>query len=85
MSVMACDRKDCRNIMCNRLILEYSRYICDTCFDELEEHYKSRTFSLKGQIRTMIEAFMLSPPGSYSRQSVDPETVEREFRRLTGS
>ncbi len=36
MGVMACDRKGCRNIMCNRLSDDYG-YICDHCFRDLEE------------------------------------------------
>ena len=34
MGVMACDRKDCENIMCDRYSHTYG-YICDECFDEL--------------------------------------------------
>lgn len=34
MSVLACDRSGCENIMCNRLSNDYG-YICDECFAEL--------------------------------------------------
>ena len=34
MGVLACDRVDCENIMCNRFS-ETHGYICNTCFDEL--------------------------------------------------
>lgn len=34
MSVKPCHRKDCKNIMCNRLSAEFG-YICDDCFEEL--------------------------------------------------
>jgi hypothetical protein len=34
MSVLACNRKDCRNIMCDRYNTHYG-YICDECFEEL--------------------------------------------------
>jgi hypothetical protein len=34
MSVLACDRNDCGNIMCDRYSHEYG-YICDECYEEL--------------------------------------------------
>lgn len=34
MSVLACNRYRCNNIMCDRLSSEHG-YICDDCFDEL--------------------------------------------------
>lgn len=34
MSVLACNRKGCDNIMCDRLSLKHG-YICNECFDEL--------------------------------------------------
>lgn len=34
MSVLSCCRKNCRNIMCDRLSDRHG-YICDTCFEEL--------------------------------------------------
>ena len=36
MSVLACDRKGCQNIMCDRLSDDYG-YICNECFEELLE------------------------------------------------
>jgi len=36
MSVLACNRKDCPHIMCDRLHDEYG-YICENCFEELVE------------------------------------------------
>lgn len=36
MSVMACDRFDCDNIMCNRYSNIYG-YICSVCYSELVE------------------------------------------------
>lgn len=49
MGVLACDRGDCSNIMCNRLSHEYG-YICDECFEELVQR----------GILTDIKAFMSS-------------------------
>ena len=34
MSVLACDRKGCENIMCDRCSRRYG-YICNNCFQEL--------------------------------------------------
>lgn len=34
MSVLACDRKGCENVMCDRLSHEYG-YICNECFNKL--------------------------------------------------
>ena len=35
MSVLACCRRYCENIMCDRYSYEYG-YICDECYNELE-------------------------------------------------
>lgn len=34
MGVLACNRADCENIMCNRYSPKHG-YICDDCFEEL--------------------------------------------------
>lgn len=34
MSVLACDRMGCTNIMCDRYSYEYG-YLCNECFEEL--------------------------------------------------
>ena len=36
MSVLACDRRGCENIMCQRLSRQFG-YICWECFEELVE------------------------------------------------
>lgn len=33
MGVLACDRKDCKNVMCDRF--DGNHYICNECFEEL--------------------------------------------------
>lgn len=43
MSVLACDRTGCSNIMCDRLSHTYG-YICWECFDELVESDTSNIF-----------------------------------------
>jgi hypothetical protein len=37
MGVMACDRANCKHIMCNRLICDGHYYICEECWEELLE------------------------------------------------
>ncbi len=53
MSVLACDRKGCENVMCDRLSHEFG-YICYECFDEL----------VKLGVQTDIREFMRSDKGS---------------------
>ena len=50
MSVLACERNNCENIMCNRYSYNYG-YICDECFAEM----KSRQLD--------IASFMGTPKG----------------------
>ena len=49
MSVLACDRNGCENIMCDRLSPVYG-YICGECFEEL----------IKSGAETSTEEFMKS-------------------------
>lgn len=35
MSVLACSRKGCDNIMCDVLLEEYGNYICNNCLEEM--------------------------------------------------
>lgn len=35
MSVLACDRNGCDNVMCDRFSFQHNLYICDDCFEEL--------------------------------------------------
>jgi len=50
MSVLACCRRDCPNVMCDRLSYEHG-YICHECFEEL----------VGLGVRTDIVAFLNSP------------------------
>lgn len=53
MSVMACNRHGCGNILCDRRSFEHG-YLCNSCFKELVE---------AGPVK--IDNFMESWPGSY--------------------
>ena len=69
--------------MCDRLILEQSRYICEDCWKELLEFRNDWLEETQpSEVRALIEQFMESRPGSFS----DPrngESVDLEFKRLT--
>lgn len=80
MGVMACDRKGCEHIMCDRLILD-NLYICPECWKELV-NVKDNTWDKKmtaAEVRRSIERFMRSDVGEY--REVD---TKEEFDRLTG-
>jgi len=91
MGVMACGRRDCENIMCTRLILDHSAYICDECFEELllrmglskerdsEIHAGLPERMCPVELRRRIEDFMRTPKGTF----LEVDTRE-EFDRLTG-
>ena len=42
MSVLACNRDYCENVMCSRMSVEHG-YICDECFNELVGCYMRDT------------------------------------------
>jgi len=55
MGVLACDRKGCDNIMCDRLSHRYG-YICNDCFEELVNRISTQ--ENRGLLVTAIEEFM---------------------------
>ncbi len=82
MGVMACGRGDCEHIMCDQLILNGSRYICYSCYEELCRLKSTWSAQLpKGKVEKRIKKFMKSSPGKYHTELVDTDT---EFDRLTG-
>lgn len=82
MSVLACGRGNCPNIMCNRLILEGSRYICDECWDELVAYKESWPDTMTAKmVRQTIEGFMDSDPGEH--KTLRNAWINKEFERLT--
>lgn len=84
MSVLACDRYNCDNIMCDRLILNGTKYICDTCYDELIEYKSIWPQSVsKVDVEYKIQVFMISSPGTYKR--LDQSEIQAEFDRLVGN
>jgi len=70
MSVLACDRKGCDNIMCDKLILNRSRYICWECWHELEEVARGwpdrmTKRELNNRVRDFIENCEKTESGDY--------------------
>lgn len=83
MGVMACDRTGCNHIMCERLILNGSSYICEDCWDELlVEKAKWPSAMSAKDVRDSIKEFMDSQPGT--GKILDSAGIDEEFRRLTG-
>lgn len=85
MGVMACDRRECENVMCRKTVLDGDDllYICDDCAEELNEWrdgWPADTAVM--DVRRLIKEFMDSEPGTYGSSSTDPEDVRCEFRRL---
>lgn len=82
MSVNSCDRRGCDNIMCDRLILHRTMYICRECYEELcEAKVRHWPDELQEKIvEEKIRDFMRTPKGTYST----PDSTDEAFRRLTG-
>lgn len=82
MGVMACDRRGCEHVMCERVILNGSAYICGDCWDELcEAKEKWPDVMTSRDVREAIETFMDTRVGNY--RVLDRDGIEEEFNRLT--
>jgi len=68
MSVLACDRNGCENVMCNRLSTNCRYYLCDECFEELV---------FVGPIK--ISVFLDSEKGNSGDKEGWRELCERQF------
>ncbi len=85
MSVLACDRSGCPSIMCDRLILDGSAYLCDSCNDELLSFRKTWPERMTGaDVKAKIERFLTTQPGTYS-QPLDRDGIDDHFSALTGN
>ncbi len=82
MSVLACNRAYCPNIMCDRLILNGEMYICNDCFKELLKFKETWNESVQPiHVDHLIRQFMTTALGTYTTDNKD--SVEEEFKRLT--
>lgn len=80
MSVMQCSRRGCPHILCERIILNGSMYICGDCWEELLVVKKSWPDRMtRTEVKEAIEAFMDSDP----LESVELVDTDAEFSRLT--
>lgn len=83
MGVMECDRRGCPEIMCRRLILEGSMYICDGCYAELQRARESWPKAMTAvEVWDAIKKFMVTRVGTHT--VLDQEGIDQEFKRLTG-
>ena len=79
MSVLECDRNRCTEIMCDKLILNGTRYICWDCWHELQKLKETWPKRMSAaEVEQRIRDFMASPKGSYTEVDTD-----EEFYRLT--
>jgi hypothetical protein len=80
MGVLACDRKDCENIMCDTCI-DGRYYICYDCEKEFKEYLIKENISptTEGEIIREIEMFMATTKGVYNRG--DDITVDDFFNK----
>ena len=82
---MECDRYECENIMCSKMVLSGSMYICDTCYLELVNYRKTgeawRDTMQSIEIKNLIAQFMDTPPGTY----LEEVNTDEEFEKLTGN
>jgi len=67
MGVMACNRKDCTNIMCDRYSFDHG-YLCDECLEELKKFVGCKQLS-EDELEEQIIKFMNHP--KHPRKPVD--------------
>jgi len=68
MSVLACNRYKCENVMCDRLSDTFG-YICNDCFDEL----------VNTDPNMRIDRFMQTKPGTFLKECDPVLRFDREF------
>lgn len=79
MSVLSCDRKDCKNDMCNRHSHRHG-YICDECFKELVD---MMTYHEDFSISWFMQTPKLDPRDDIGRRDEAYERASSEFRKRT--
>jgi hypothetical protein len=85
MGVLACDRSGCSHIMCERIILDHSMYICRECYDELLEYKATWSCEMKlVDVEKRVREFMYSDVGTHKTKMLYGEEIDEEFARLMG-
>lgn len=59
MGVLACDRNDCENIMCDTYL--YQHYICHDCLEEFKAKHKNDDCETREEWMEKFIAFMQTP------------------------
>lgn len=77
MSILACGRKGCENIMCDRYSTRYG-YICDECFEELVNSKLNIVYFMQTPKNFNNNEFIRS---EYEKEFVIPE-YKLERRRV---
>lgn len=71
MSVLACNRVGCHNIMCDRYSSTFG-YICDECFEELKAISKFELVSIRDFMNNKLR---------YTTPELDTEFLEEIFKK----
>ena len=80
MSVLACGRKYCEHIMCDRIV--NGQYICDECWQELLATKKTWPSVMHvTEVASRIDEFMDTP--ARSTVEAGQAEIDAEFERLT--
>lgn len=82
MSVLACDRRGCNNVMCNRLVEE--RYICEECATEFREQIGEASIPIR-EMSKAFNAFMDGEKSVYTKNvdvTVD-QCLRQDSRKTT--
>ncbi len=85
MGVKACDRPNCESVMCDRCILNNTKYICGDCWQELCEWRETWAEEMEQrQVKNLIVEFMDSEKGSFKVRVLDSYQINQEFNKLMG-
>jgi len=70
MSVLACSRTGCKNIMCDTFVPEIG-YICDECKNEFKKYlqHDGKTHLTSQQIVEELKIFIETPKGTFINNS----------------
>lgn len=84
MGVLACNRNECRNIMCDTYVEEINSYICNECQDEFITYLNSKGLNNKqmtsNEITEELIKFMMTKKDTYQKESI---SVSEFFRHRT--
>ena len=81
MSVLACNRRRCSNVLCDNTILGDRYYICDECLEELNVVKLTWKTRNKREIEDLVEEFMNSEKGSYEEYCDVDDVIDLVDRR----